>query len=412
MKSKLLTLLLMASPASLLASTMTLKESFQSARLNMESIKRAKAVVNQSDEQKTRARAAVLPTISAVGSYTRIDPPNTGSSSPFLLTRQYAAGFRLTQPILRGGTVSAYKLAEENRLLARYQEEATELNLYQLVIASYYNLAVAQADVKNVQQLLAFSRDRLKEIHERVKIGRSRKGEEAEAEAQLHIAESQYRQTLINLKQSEKNFEFYTRAIPSEITVEGVPKVQGPMEEYMMKVRTRPDIMASQQQARVASRQIDIAKGGHYPQVDLTSNYYLTRTGILASSKWDVGVAVSVPLFQGGGVQAQVREAVEGHRIAELNSSETLRAAERDIAITYQNFLEIQEQLKTLKEALLRSEEAYKLNRKDYQYGLVTNLEVLQSLNVFIETKRSYDSLVAMANLNYKSLEAATGVLP
>ena len=394
------------------AASLTLKESFQSARMNMESIKRAQASVEQTEEQKIRARAALLPTVAGFASYTKIDPPNAAGNNPFLLTRQYSNGVRLTQPLFRGGSVSGYQLAKENNLLAKYQEDATELNLYQLVIASYYNLAVTQMDVKNVQQLLSFSRERLKEIKERVLIGRSRKGEQAEAEAQLHIAESQFRQTTINLKQAEKNFEFFTRSLPGEIVLEGVPKISGSVDEYVSKIRSRPDILAARQQALVAAKQIDVAKGGHYPQLDLISNYYFERTGILASSKWDAGFILSVPLFQGGGVAAQVREAAQLKRIAELNSSETTRAAERDIVITYQNFMEIQEQIKTLKSALEKSEQAYKLNRKDYQYGLVTNLEVLQSLNIFIETKRSYDSLISIANLNYKSLEAATGVLP
>ena len=80
--------------------------------------------------------------------------------------------------------------------------------------------------------------------------------------------------------------------------------------------------------------------------------------------------------------------------------------------INYQNIQKIQVQLKSLKDALKKSEEAYRLNKKDYSFGLVTNLDVLQSLNVFIETKRSYDSLVSIAHLNLKNLEALTGVLP
>lgn len=392
---------------------LTLKESFEAARLNMETIKRAEAAVNQTEEQKNRARAAVLPTLSGVGSYTKLDPPAAAGNSPFLLTRQYSYALRLSQPLLRGGTLSAYQLADENILLAKYQKDATEVNLYQLVINAYYNLAIAQLDVKNVDELLKFSRERVKEIRERTQIGRSRKGELVEAEAQLSIAESQYQQTLITLQQAERTFEFYTKRKPEDIVLDkSIPEIRTPMEEYLKKALTRPDVKAVRQETRVADKQIQVAKGGHYPQLDLTSNYYFDRTGILATSEWDVGLAVVVPIFQGGAVQANVREAVEGKRIAELKASETVRAAERDVMINYQNIQKIQVQLKSLKDALKKSEEAYRLNKKDYSFGLVTNLDVLQSLNVFIETKRSYDSLVSIAHLNLKNLEALTGVLP
>ncbi len=391
----------------------SLKESFEAARLNMESIKRAESAVDISQENKTQARAAVLPTISGVGSYTKIDPPDAAGASPFLLTRQYSAAIRLTQPILRGGTVSAYQVAKESVLLAKYQKDATEINLYQLVINAYYNLNIAQMDLKNVDELLKYSRERVKEIRERTTIGRSRRGELVEAEAQLLTAESQYQQSLISLNQAERTFEFYTRVKPGDLgELSDVPKLNSSLEEYVSKVRSRPDILATVQQTRVASGLVEVSKGAHYPSVDLTSNYYFDRTGILATSEWDVGVAVIIPLFQGGGVQSGVREAVEAKRIAELTSSETLRAAERDVAINFQNLVQLQEQLKSLKQALAKAEEAYRLNKKDYTYGLVTNLDVLQSLNMFIETKRSYNSLVAITHLNYKNLEASTGVLP
>lgn len=391
----------------------TLKESFEAARMNMESIKRAESVVNISEEQKIRARAAVLPTINGVGSYTKIDPPAAAGASPFLLTRQYSAGIRLNQPLYRGGSVSAYQLAKENILLAKFQKEATEINLYQLVINAYYNLNIAQIDVKNVQELTKFSRDRVKEIRDRSSIGRSRKGELVEAEAQLFKAESQYQQSLISLQEAETSFEFYTKMKPGEIIVPAEsPQVSASLEEYLIKVRSRPDILATRQQVRVAERQVSIAKGGHSPSVDLTGNYYFDRTGILSTSEWDVGVAVVIPLYQGGGVSAGVREAAEAKRISELTSSETQRAAERDLAINYRNLELLQEQIKFLKGALNKAEEAYRLNKKDYQYGLVTNIDVLQTLNTFIETKRSYYSLVAIAHLNYKNLEASTGVLP
>jgi outer membrane protein len=188
--------------------------------------------------------------------------------------------------------------------------------------------------------------------------------------------------------------------------------VQGSLTEFVNKVKSRPDILAIKQQIKVAESQISVAKGGHYPSLDLIGNYYIDRTGILATSEWDAGIVFTVPFYQGGGVQAAVRESVANKRIAELTSSETQRAAERELSILFQNYTQIQIQLEALKKALANSEEAYKLNQRDYRNGLVTNLDVLQSLNIFIQNKRSYDSLYAMAHMTYKSLEASTGVLP
>ncbi len=399
--------------ASSLAQAATLKESFQAARGNMESIKRAEQGVSQREEQKNRARAGLLPTISGFANYTRIDPPETSGLSAFTLKKQYSVGVRMIQPVIRGGVLGALDLANENILLAEFQKDATELNLYQLVINAYYNLKIAQSDVKNVEQLLSFSKERVSEIRNRTKIGRSRRGELMEAEAQLFTSEAQYQQGLMNLEQAEKNYEFLTRLEAQEVgPLSPVPKPDGSLEAYLAKLKTRPDIMAAQQSVKSASHQVEIAKGSHYPSVDFIGNYYIDRTGVLATSEWDAGVVVSVPFYQGGGVQAATREAVAERRILELTSHEALRTAERELSILYQNYLQLQTQLDSLEKALQKSEEAYRLNKKDYQYGLVTNLDVLQTLNIYIQTKRSFDNLYAMAHMTYKNLEAATGVLP
>lgn len=405
--------LLLLLSISFVANATTLKESFEAARLNMESIKRADQGIVQREEQKGRAKAAILPTISGFANYTRIDPPAVTGLSAFTLQKQYSVGVRLTQPLIRGGVLGALNVANENILLAKFQKDATELNLYQLVIDAYYNLQILQTDLKNIVSYLALSKDRVAEIRARTKIGRSRKGELVEAEAQYFIVESEYQKRLIELTQIEKNFEFLTGMTPQEVQpLTEVPNINGSLEAYLSKLSSRPDILAAQQQVKAADYQVTVAKGGHYPNLDLVGNYYVDRTGVLATSEWDAGIVLSVPFYQGGSVLAATREAVALKRISELTARETVRTAERELAIVFQNFLQIQEQLKSQKNAMLKSEEAYKLNKKDYQFGLVPNLDVLQTLNVYIQNKRSYDTLYAMAHMTYKNLEAATGVLP
>lgn len=392
----------------------TLKEAFEASKLNMENLKRAGAIIDQAEERKTRARAALLPTISGVGNETRIDKPSaSGVNSAFVLTRQYSAGLRLTQPLLRGGSLSAYQLADEDILLSKFQKNATELNLYQLVINAYYNLFMAEVDLKNIKELNRLSQERVKELRSRTSVGRSRKGELVQAEAQLLTSQSSIQNSEINLVNSQANFEFFTGMKPvglAELTL--MPRELEDIANYLNKVQDRPDIRARRQEINLAEKRIGVAKGGHYPQLDLISNYYFDRTGVLATSEWDVAVVVNVPLFQGGGVQAGVREQVEIKRVAELDALQTKRAAERDLTILYRNFLQIQGQLDTLKHAVTKAEEGYKLNRRDYQNGQATNLDVLQSLNVFIESKRTYDNLLVLSHMTYKNLEASIGVLP
>jgi outer membrane protein len=281
-----------------------------------------------------------------------------------------------------------------------------------LVIEAYFSLASAQYDVKNLEDFFKLSRERVAEIKARSKIGRSRRGELIEAEAQLHTADSQLKNGLIELEAAKKNFTFLTLKESEFITLGDLPELKDTLVAFQSKLNSRPDVLASKQQVQMAHTQVEVSKGGHYPSLDLISNYYLERTGILASSKWDAALVYTVPLYQGGGVSSQVREAVEAKRAAELTNNEYIRTAERDLAIQYQNYLQILEQYKSLKQARDKAEEAYRLSLKDYDLGLITNLDVLQSLNFYVTTERNYDGLFVLGHLAYHNLEAAAGVLP
>lgn len=392
----------------------SLKDAYTSAKENMETIKKANAQLNQAEARKNVARAAFLPTVSFEATDTRIDQPTAaGINRAFVLTRQYSAAMRLRQPLIRGGVLSGFQLRDEEFLLAQFQKDFSYINLYQLLINSYYNLYLAQIDLKNLKELRDFSEERLREISSLAKVGRSRQGEVVQAQTQLLTAKAQFEQGEQTLKEAQENFAFYTGQVNAVVDApSSLPKKLQDFSFYLDKLNSRPDMLAAQQELKIAGRQVELSKGGHYPTVDLVGNYYFDRTGVLQTSEWDIGVQVSVPLFQGGSVVSQVKEATEARRVAELNTSEKTRQARTDLAVFYQNYHQIQNQLSTLQEALKKAEEAYKLNQKDYRYGQVTNLEVLQSLNLFIETKRAYDNLMIVAHMTFKNLEASAGVLP
>ncbi|MFN9108737.1 MAG: hypothetical protein ACK5XN_01480, partial [Bacteroidota bacterium] len=62
-----------------------------------------------------------------------------------------------------------------------------------------------------------------------------------------------------------------------------------------------------------------------------------------------------------------------------------------------------------LKIAFQKSEATYQENKKDYRYGLVTSLDVLLSLNEFINNKRNYERALLEKELLGLQLKLASG---
>ena len=393
-------------------SQVTLEEAYKTAEKHLESMQRADSQMNQAELRKKIAIGAMTPTVLGFGTYTEIDPISGGSSNAFTRSNQYSAGLRLIQPLLRGGIVSAYNLRNEEVLLSLLNKETNQVAVYQLTISAFYNLYLAKRDMVSLVELEELSQKRVKELKSRAQLGRSRQGDLVQAQAQLLNVEASIQGAQSSLEAAKLQFEFITGMKDVELVVETTLPPLGSVGVYLSKVQERPDVKAQNQRIVVAEKQVGVIKGGHNPNLDVTGNYYFTRTGVLEPSKWDVGLQLTVPILQGNVVTNSVKDAVETKTQAQLTGSELVRAAERDIQTLYQQYHQNLLQVQRLEEAVKKSKESYDLSLKDYKYGQLANLEVLLSLNVYIDSRRAFDRAYAMAYASYKNLEASSGVLP
>lgn len=390
-----------------------LKQLHSLAQKQSEAIKIAESREKQADERKSRAGGTLLPTVTGRYNYTEIDPP-PGASSAFTRINQYSALVNLNQPIYRAGAYSAYSFTKVDLELQQRLREQEGLGLWQATTEGYYNLWMAKNDLENIKKLREFSEERAKELRERVRVGRSRKGELMQAEAQLASVDADVSRAENALLAAQERVNFLAGADYSPAygkLPEAVSKA-GALGEYLQRAQQRPDVKASAQNIQLTEKEISIAKAGHHPTVDFNANYYFERTGILQDSEWDVGVAVSLPIFQGGTVMAQTREAAERKRENVLAYERLKREVDRDVRILWQNVQTLDKVVGDLKVAQSKAEATYQENKKDYRYGLVTSLDVLVSLNEYIDNKRGFERAVLEREMLALQLQLATGVSP
>ncbi|MFZ4712132.1 MAG: TolC family protein [Bacteriovoracaceae bacterium] len=402
----------------LFADTLRIDDVYRTAISNTEVMKRSQARLDQAEERKNQASGAIMPAVSLKANYLEIEPPKAagGVSNAFTRTNQYSTSINVTQPLFRGlRDFALYRQTKSTVLLNQYLKDYSKITLYQSVIAAYYNLLMAQKDLESIRQLKKYSEERTRELRERVKIGRSRKGELLQSESQganALAAEVDAESLVVESRASLAFFLNDKTSTEYVLAPEVLPTDLKPMDYYVSLAQDRPDLKAKMTEVEVSTENISLARGNHLPNLDLFGNYYLARTGILATSNWDVGVTLTMPLFQGGVVNAQVREAVEKKNEIILNHDETKRMIERDVTVLYESVSRSLKQLDDLKKAMKKTEETYRESQRDYRFGLVNNLDVILSLNSYVETKRSYDRLETQTIMSYKNLEAVAGVLP
>lgn len=414
----LLFLSLALAPALAHADSMDFARVFESAKSRAESVAIREASHRQADEQVSILEGALFPTINLVGSYTRQDDPNAGSGtfSNFSNADQYSARLALTQPIFQGlREFAELKASKLNRKAEELRKENEILLLYRQVAEAYYGVLSAEKDVSNLKGLIDLTQLRVKELEGRTRIGRSRRGELLSAQAQVASLKAQEEIAAAGLEQSRNQFALTTGLPRNTLLVEAkeIPAEKTkPLEEYLGAIHKRPDLMAQSALVDASEERIDSAWGAHLPTLSATGNYYLTRTGVLKDTKWDVGLQLTVPIFAGGSIQARVRELTEQQKQQKLALEQTRRAAEKQIRDAHEYLGRVFSQHARLEEAVKIAEDNYKEQTKDYRLGLVTNLDVLQALNTFQENKRLLDRSVMEIFIARVSLESATGVHP
>lgn len=390
------------------AHAVTLGESFNSALLNNQSDNINESRLRQGIEAKNIGQGSYLPTLSVRGTYLKQDN----------FDDQKTLGLNLTTSLYNGGRDSKLiQNAETGIQIARNQRQLDRVNLYMEVVDAYYTYLINVNDIKNLELLKKQSQERADEIRKRVSIGRSRRGELLQAEAQLASVDAQTSEGLGLLKQSEARLTILTGLNKSQlgdVSIEKSPEAKT-LDEYLAMALSREDIQNKELSIKQINTEVSIAKSYYLPKLDLLSNWYALKKGGSTSSKdsdWDVGLNLIIPLYEGGVSQAQVRESVERKQSADYQLLDYKKSITIDVTSRYEVFRRYTDQTKAFDLALEKSKKSYDETVKDYRMGLVSNLDVLSSLNLYLDSKRDSEKTRIQAILNQKLLEAVAGIIP
>jgi outer membrane protein TolC len=397
----------------------TLKEAYDSAVAKTENVLIAESRLNQSKETAWQSYGTMFPTIAVYGSFLNQHPKTDAAdsvSSNFLLRQQFNSRVGLTQPLFRGfGEYAGIRSAQATRRSAEASVRQSKVTLYANVSAAYFKVLGASKDVENLKSLISLTRQRVKDLQARARIGRSREGEVLAAESQVAVLVAQF-QAAVSIHERAKDVFAMTTGLDRNAELAPPPEGKAgplpalaPLQTYMHEVSKRPDLIALQESHLAADENVAVARAGHYPSLDFSANYYLARAGIQASIDFDLGLTFVIPIFQGGIVNSATDGAIGARKERELLLAQGRRIAENEVRDAYERVKSGLEQVASFELAATLAEKNYRRQTQDYRLGLVTNLDVLQALNTFQETKRGLDQLRFNTLAAWDALQASLG---
>lgn len=406
--------LLVATPALASVKSYGLSELYRSTVEGAESVRARIEQRIQIEEKKSQARGAFLPTITGVGTYTRQGDPSIIGSG-YNGNTQKLAKLMGREVFFQGGSEYAY-LRQTNRLLEGKEAEieASRLQYFVDLTAFYYDALLKQALRNHARTEVQLYDDQIGELRSRVKIGRTRASDllsvqaaRAGSEARLRAAESSFLESKLALAGLAR--------LPSDFDLREEMPANAPLgviDDYLRSSAQHPDLVAARKRRDAAEAGISLERGDHIPSLDLTGNYYLKKVGYPNDSRWDATLTLSVPIFAGGVTQSQVRSAASAYRESEINTGLLERNAQIQIRTLHQTLLASEAEIKAFGDAVELASRSYDRIRKDYAYGLATNIDLLNSLQTLTAARRSYDQARYQRFLERARLEAGAGRIP
>ena len=336
MKFAVRTLLLAtAFSVSIPASAGTLREALQKAYATNPTLTGARAQQRANDENAPINRSRGLPALNGTGSYTEnIQRSSSSFTSP---ERQATAGLSLSVPIYQGGAIkNAIRSADSRIEAGRAELRDTEASLFSQVVGAYMDVIRDQAIVGLQRANLGVLTVNLEATKDRFQVGDLTRTDVAQSEARLALAKSQYETAQSNLINSR---EQYIRLVgePAD-NLEPPPPLpnlpSSPQTAVTTALDNNPGLIAAKRQGDAAKFDTNVSRAARLPKVSAIGNAnYVDYLGSIGggfpqtSKTSGAGLQATIPLFQGGGPSAQVRQS----QARESQALEAIIASERNV---------------------------------------------------------------------------------
>ncbi len=351
----------------------------------------------------------------------RTSSASSGGSFPGRIYSLYSGGLAVSYyPDFFGVNRLVYKGERAQVDYRRYEFAAARLTLIGNVASAAISAASVRAQIVATRSIIAHEKSLLKLTETQYRFGAvpylsvlTQRGRVASSEATLPSLEQQlavYRHELAILV-GELPAQWRDRA-PSMAEVR-LP-VRIPVSLPSTLVQQRPDIRAAQAQLRYADVEIGVAKAQMYPTVTLTAQFgqESTAPGALlhaASNIWSLAGDLAMPIFAGGTLEAQKREAVAAYDVTFAAYRQTVLGAFQQVANALRALEHDAQTLRAEQQALAANHAALRVAETSYRDGAIDYLSLLTAEVQYSDARLSDIQAQSQRYLDTVSLFVALG---
>ena len=173
-------------------------------------------------------------------------------------------------------------------------------------------------------------------------------------------------------------------------------------------------IIASTEAVAAAKMQIEIAKSGFYPTLGLQAGYDIARSGAEFNTDANtafVGLTLNVPIYQGGAVVSQTRQAGYNFRAAQDQLDQTRRLVDQQVKDAFRGIISSIEDVKARQAAVVSARSSLESTEAGLEVGTRTQVDVLNAQRQLFQAEFDYLSSRYTYIINGVKLHQATSTL-
>ncbi|HEY1707658.1 MAG TPA: efflux transporter outer membrane subunit [Rhizomicrobium sp.] len=378
---------------------------------NNHDLKAAQAALTVARENALAQRGSFYPNLSAGFSASREQDPRSLAPVPInnafqydLFTPQLSVSY---SPDIFGLNRRTVESLDAQAEAARFQMIAAHITLSTNVVAAAVQDAALRAQVDATRQLVAINTDMVRILQYQLDKGYA-------SGLDLAAQKSQLAQTVASLPPLEKQLaqqhdliavlagRYPSQSPPDTFELSNLQLPQDiPVSLPSTLVAQRPDVLQAESNLHAASAQIGVAVANRLPNLQLTANAGSTALMIAqvfgpGTEFWNIGAALTAPIFDGGTLLHQERAARAAYVQAAEQYRSTVMGAFQNVADTLTALEQDAKGLKAAADAQDAAKVTLDLSQRQYKDGYADYLSLLSAEQAYQQAR--INLVVAQAN--------------
>jgi outer membrane protein len=418
MRIKTLSLALTLALAPAAAQAANLSDTYRDAQAYDAQYAAARSAYEAGKEKSVQGRAGLLPNVNLSGNALYNDVSGELRDDTFDSSQ---VAVQATQPIFRKQNWVQYAQSKQQVKIAESQFKAAEQDLILRVAQAYFDVLQSQDNLVFIAAQKAAITEQLASAKRNFEVGTATITDTHEAQARYDLAVAQeiaeQNTYNIRLRALEKIVGKPAGALDTLAAGQVMRAEAGSIDEWAQRA-AEGNLQAEIQRISktIADQEVERNRAGHYPTLDAVAGYTVLNNQNFGTVQIDsdtavIGVELNLPLYQGGRVSSQVREAVANQERARQDLENATREAGLQARQAWLNVNSGAARVSALEQAVTSTQAQLDSTKLGLDVGVRTNLDVLDAEQQVLSARRDLAGARYAYLLAVLSLKAAVGTL-